>query len=250
MHPLLERFSTPQAVRDVWSKGRRGEGLDVFEHALWVAAGREERVVEVLLASFQEDGDVFAGDTARDILCVAAAADLLLVDGRLGLTASALQAACRTTGLDDDETRGVLGLAVEEEAVALPSLPGAFDREWVREALTSLTRIVALGRAGVEKLAARCTHEMTGRARADRARVLGAVVDALFADGPSLLSRDLLGRAFEACGDEILEPSRELGHLRAFVELLFAEGVIGPRRRAWVMVALVDANEGSPRLAC
>jgi hypothetical protein len=207
-------------------------------------------VVEVLLASFQDDGDVFAGDVARDILCVAAASDLLLVDGRLGMTASALQAACRTAGLDDDETRGVLGLAVEEEAVARPSLPGAFDREWVREALASLTRVVTLGRAGLEKLAARCTHEMTGRLRADRARVLGAVLDALFAEGPALVSRDLLGRAFEACGDDIGDPSRELGHLRAFVELLFCEGVIGPRRRAWVMAALADADEGRPRVAC
>ena len=238
MHLLLERFQTRQAVRDVLRRGQRNDALDPHEQALWRASLNEPRVAQVLLESFDEEGDALLGDSAADVLRVEAAADLSLREKRLAPAAVTLQAACRRAELDASETRSILGLAIAEEAFERPHLPGSFDAEWVSEAMSELTRTVELGREGLEVVAARAVAQARVGSVQDCRRVCEALLEELFAEGPSLLSREVVARGLEACGDEIESPHHESSIALAFIEALAGAGVVGPRRLVWLGAAL------------
>ncbi len=231
MHPTLARFLSLEATAQALQKGDIGGPEE--RALLEVAAKHPEQRQRVLAGAAQRSADPEAQEA---VVFLAAHAALIDVrhDEQLKPVIAAATAALLADGAEEPEVDGILAALLIEEALGYDDDPDEFDRAFYMESVASLESLSKLSPERVNSLrsafllASPKTEKRTAEAVAD------ALAELAWMDGPEPVNPEHLHGALELCGERLSkrEAAMALPALSRFLELLAAQKLLGPLRRA------------------
>lgn len=238
MHPVLVRFLEPAAVHETLGRIDSGAPLSPEETAWAEALARLPEQKAHLPGALGRRP--FPEAVQRAILLLAAEASIesLRKEPAFAPALEHAEKALRDHGATGEQVSTFLAMVVVEEAFSGDGDVDDFDEEAVLETLQTVPALAALDPETVERLSEGFVQGLPEARRDEGARVVSALVDAAWSEGPEPINPEHLETAKEA-----LPSASEQALLAPLLQHLETAGLVGPKRLARLLEALREGGD-------
>lgn len=241
MHPTLARFLDVGKAIELLAAPPAAPDPDA---AAFLAASKADAALTQQLVEAKGDKRVSPdAQQALVVLAVRAAVARLADDAALGPLAKDAAAALKHEGATDAEVTQMLGTVLLEEGFSDEGDPDTFDKEYVRETLSSLPALARLDADKVDGLLEAFVESQPRAARPLALKAADALLSEAWGEGLQPLTREHAELTVEALWNEAPEEDvpRLVGMIEACLAHLAKEGLIGPARSQQLAAAAQGA---------
>lgn len=230
MHPLFARFLTYESAHDVLSRAQRQEQLE-GDDALYAGTAAEfPDAREALLNTPPDQADDEEMEQLLVLLGAHATRKALELDPEAGPALTRAREALKQEGAADEQADEMFATLLLEEAFGYDDEADQFDREFVLASLGEIPALAALTTERVGEL--RAAFASSGSNRAVREKVIEALFEAAWGEGPSPINPEHVQSAWDKLSRGQKKPARrerkEL--LSAVLSQLTKEGLVSGLR--------------------
>jgi hypothetical protein len=239
MHPVIARFLSSKATQSALQAS--DDGGDPQVRALREASTRKPHLKKAAL-----QGGGKNAEEASIALATEAATALLADDAKVAPHLAKAKAALATAGASPEEAGQLLAEVLLDEAFAWDSEPEAFDVALVNETFDTLPALGALDNETVDDLMEAFAKGGASGTQALRIKVVEALFEAAWGNGPAAINAEHVDTALEALSDSVSEKelSLLLQTMGDALTLLHKAGLVGSLRLARLLDVVKSSAGG------
>lgn len=240
MHPVIARFLSTKATQTALQAS--DDGGDPQVRALREASARKAHLRKAVL-----QGSGRNAEEASIALATEAATALLEGDARVAPHLTKARAALGAAGASPEEAGQLLAEVLLDEAFAWDSEPETFDVALVTETLDTLPALGALDNETVDDLMEAFAKGGASGGQALRIKVVEALFEAAWGNGPAAINAEHVDTALEALGDSVSEKELALllQTMGEALTLLHKAGLVGSLRLRRLLEVVTSSAGGA-----
>lgn len=239
MHPVIARFLSTKATQTALQAS--DDGGDPQVRALREASTRKAHLKKAVL-----QGSGRNAEEASIALATEAATALLADDAQVAPHLAKARAALATAGASAEEAGQLLAEVLLDEAFAWDSEPEDFDVALVKETFDTLPALGALDNETVDDLMEAFAKGGASGTQALRIKVVEALFEAAWGNGPAAINAEHVDTALEALSDSVSEKELPLllQSMSDALTLLHKAGLVGALRLARLLEVVKSSAGG------